>query len=979
VQIKNLLTLPFRIPSLPLELLFIVATGFLVASTLGISFLNSSNWPTGGDTSSHIMYAWLYSEELLFSGQILPNVPEVFAGLPFLSYYFPLPFIIIALLSKILGFSTGFKWGMFLSQILLPGAIFVGSRRWLNFSWSAALFASLGSLAFLLQEQNSIWGGNLLSALSGEFSYSYGVFFSVLSMFAWVRAVNTGRGWVMAAFLEAATGFSHGFPLLLVGFSTGFLLLEGRDFKRTVRMLLQGHALAFCLLGGWLWPMLEMHNLTIPNDTAYQVRDWLELLPVALWPFLIGGIGALVMQVWPFARKSWTSLQISALRYFISSAALASMAFLSGDKLGLADVRFFPLVWLYGVIACGWLFGEVVALIDCKARPLFSSVKILLVVGMSCGLLGFLGPLVNNAPHWGLWNNAGLDSKPQWHNLTTIFPAMNGDLWSPRILFEHDPAYNDIGSTRVLEALPMFLNHRPVLEGLYMESAVLGPAIYQLQSEVSARPSSPLARFPSGSMDPEFAALHMNFLHSDTLLLRSKEAKTAIEASHMFSKVVESAPFALYKLQSFDSRLAEVVRRPIVVHPTRDWMQDSFSWFRTRSLFGSEFPIYSDTPIDVSSVPQAQKVAVTEKLLSRNKMVFETNAVGKPHLIKIAYHPRWQLSSKGQLAIAGGGFMLVVPQEPEIRLSYGHTLVGKLGIFSTVSSAFFILFIAWRTRLSRPTAPVSSMLFSSSFLPWHAYVLVWISMVAVGAYLVVHSSERIYNRAWDAMRANRLEESIRGFGEALALRRPPAKKEEALFWLAKALEMGGKRPEAKARYKELIDHYYGFWLPESLYTYIVLEKLDGNLQQATRYVARLRKEYPNNKWAAKLDEIVNQDASSSERFYNLAWESMKRMDYSDASKSFGRALELRKTDVDKEEALFWLAKSTELAGHKVEASKRYRELVDNYHGYWVPESLYTWMLLEHQAGRYPENKKFVEKLRKEYPNNKWVQMLEDLK
>jgi hypothetical protein len=83
---------------------------------------------------------------------------------------------------------------------------------------------------------------------------------------------------------------------------------------------------------------------------------------------------------------------------------------------------------------------------------------------------------------------------------------MSGNLWSPRLAFEHDPDNNDIGSTRVLEALPMFLNHRPVLEGLYMETALLGLAIYQLQSEISVRPSSPLVRFPSGSLDPQFAA-----------------------------------------------------------------------------------------------------------------------------------------------------------------------------------------------------------------------------------------------------------------------------------------------------------------------------------------------------------------------------------------------------------------------------------------------------------------------------------------
>lgn len=42
-----------------------------------------------------------------------------------------------------------------------------------------------------------------------------------------------------------------------------------------------------------------------------------------------------------------------------------------------------------------------------------------------------------------------------------------------------------------------------------MESALLAPVVYQLQAEVSRAPSSPLTRFPSGSMDIKAAAAHM--------------------------------------------------------------------------------------------------------------------------------------------------------------------------------------------------------------------------------------------------------------------------------------------------------------------------------------------------------------------------------------------------------------------------------------------------------------------------------------
>lgn len=829
--------------------LFVLAAGALVANTLGITYLNSPNWPTGGDAASHLLYAWLYADSQMFSGNVLPWVPEVFGGLPFLSYYFPLSFIVIALLSKLIGIASAFKWGSFLAAMLLPGAVFVASRRWLGMSWVVALFGGLGALAFLLHEQNSIWGGNLLSTLAGEFAYSYGLCLAPLTMIAWVRAVQSGRGWIVAGLLEAATGFSHGFPLLLVGFSTLFLLFESGKFLRTLGLLARGHLLAFCLLGGWLWPMLEMHSLTIPNDASFPVTGWRDLLPATLWPIAAAGLAGLVLQLVPAVRRRWTAQQAGALRYFVSSAGLAALAFLAGDQLGLADIRFFPMVWLFAAIACGWLFGTSLAAIGEAWQPQRKIALFLLAAAAVLGLLGWIGQQVRAAPDWALWNHAGLDSKPQWHNLTALIPAMSGDLWSPRLAFEHDPANNDIGSTRTLEALPMFLNHRPVLEGLYMETAVLGPAIYQLQSEISARPSSPLVRFPSGSLDPQFAARHMNLLHADTLLLRSEKGKSAIESSQLFDKVAEAPPFALYRLRGFDSQLIELVRQPMRVRPLDDWMQDAFAWFRTRSRFDAYLPVYGDLALDKLVAPGPANT-VRAISLSRHELVFETGAIGSAHLIKVAYHPRWQLQSKGQLLRAGPGYLLVVPQEKVIRLVYGHTLVGKLGMAATLFAALYASFALWGLRRKTPASTVTARPGN----PWLPAFIAWLALMAAGFYFGARSPERVYNRAWEEMRVNHYAEASTGFARAYQMRRPPAKKEEALFWLAKASELAGQRAQAKAGYLELTERYHGYWLPESLYTYVILERQDGHVDQTAPFAARLREEYPGNKWTLKLDE-----------------------------------------------------------------------------------------------------------------------------
>ena len=842
---ERLTQLPAGALALLFSLLLALAAAALVAATLGSGFLNSDNWPTGGDTASHILYAKLYAEDLLWSGQVTAWIPEVFGGFPFLSYYFPLPFMVMAVLAKPLGLASGFKWGAFLASMLLPGAVFGASRYWLRFGWPAACLAALAALGFLLHEQNSIWGGNLLSTLSGEFAYSYGVLFAVLSIMAWSRAASLRRGWVLPALLEAASGFSHGFPLLVVGFSTLFLLLDaGREPRRCIfLMLLRGHLLAFCLLGGWLWPMLEMHGLTIPNDASFALKGWRDLLPATLWPVLALGMVGIAASTLPPVRRAWDAQQAHAARYLASAAGLAAVAFVAGDQLGLADIRFFPLVWLLGGIVCTWCFGQAVSAVRARFVPG------LLSAAIAMAMLGWFGAHVSATPDWALWNHSGLDAKPQWNVLSRLFPQMRGELWSPRLLFEHDPANNDIGSTRTLEALPMFLNHRPVLEGLYMESAILGPAVYQLQSEVSARPSSPLVRFPSGSLDPEFAARHMNALHADLLLLRSTQAKAAIESSGLFLSVATSPPFSLYRLKHFDSELVQVVKQPLRWLPLADWMQDAFTWFKTRSRFDAYQPVYGDSvPVGEGAPPANTGVGI--KQLSRNEMVFATEAIGRPHLIKIAYHPRWQLASRGSLRIAAPGFMLVVPEEKEIRLVYGHTLIGKLGM---AASSLAILLLGWiAIRAWRSPAPEAAT--APAGASWRLWLLGCLLLIAAGGYFALRSPERIYGRAWEAMRANRYEDASADFAQAYAWRRPPAKREEALFWWAKASELAGHPEEAKTRYQELVAHYHGYWVPESLYQIIVLEQRNGLAANAEPFIIRLREEYPGNRWTLKLQQ-----------------------------------------------------------------------------------------------------------------------------
>lgn len=837
----------------------VVVTLCLLYIPIGIlqpHLLNLDSLPTGGDTASHVFYADQFCRYFPQEG-LTRWLPEVFGGFPFLSYYFPLPFIVIFLLHQFLPFGVAFKWGMFLAGIAMPAIVYTLSVSSLGFNRHAGLLAGLAALAFLLHEQNSIWGGNLLSILAGEFAYSYGMLFSLLTISVWIKALQGRYYWVLGGMLEAATGFSHGYALLITGFSSLFLLFCG-NFGQSLRFLMLAHGLAFCLLAGWLWPLLEMHGLTIPNDGAYMWSNWLEFLPKTLWPVLGIGLLGFSMVMLSYVRRKWQEPQTMAAAYMVSATILAAAFWLCAVNLGLADIRFFPYVWLFSGIAGAWLFGE-------SAYVLFSSVRRnaqlmsgATTLGIAISMLLWIYRATDIAPQWSEWNHSGYEAKSQWRNLSGLFPALSGKLDSPRLVFEHDPDNNDLGSTRSLEALPMFLRGRPVLEGLYMESALLSPVIYQTQSELSQRPSSPLVRFPSGFLDPGAAAAHMQILHADTVLVRSASAKQAIEASGKFIKTAEKPPFAVYRLKNFASGLIGLLPLPVKVVSTEDWLNHSFSWFKNYPKMDF-WPVYTADatfPDDQSAPSAVGEQAIKIESFEHEKIRFTTAYAGRPHLLKMAYHPRWQLSTPGKLYLAAPGYMLIVPESAEVEVIYGSTAIGKAGQIATVLSLLVIgiMIIAGIRAKKNPEYKKDAAL-PTAAKPFWTGLSVWTALFGLlSLYAWLTSAERLYSKAWVHMRSNDYQGAAEQFDRAYAGRRIPAKREEALFWSAKANELAGQWDAAVERYSRLAAQFDGYWLPETLYTLGRLQRLQGHDRSAWEYEQRLRGEFPRHHLTGQLEK-----------------------------------------------------------------------------------------------------------------------------
>jgi hypothetical protein len=347
------------------------------------------------------------------------------------------------------------------------------------------------------------------------------------------------------------------------------------------------------------------------------------------------------------------------------------------------------------------------------------------------------------------------------------------------------------------------------------------------------------------------AARHMDFLYANEVLIRSEETYQALSANPSFAEVASAEPFHVFKLKSFNSHLVDLTDRPLHWLPKKDWMEASFQWFRSSQRFGSELPVFQDGTTPQITTP-ADSAKIQNIQLARHRLSWHTDAVGAAHLVRMAWHPRWQLATKGHLYLAGPGFMLVVPEEADVVLEYGHTPVGLAGMLATALAVLSLLFLMlrdWRQKCADEHPRHDGL------HPWPRHWLagLWpMLLIALALWLHLHNPERLYTQAWELMRTNHLSEAADEFDQAFAARKSDAKKEEALFWSAKSHEQAGLRDEALLRYGQLTTSYHGFWLAESLYAQWRLAQTFGLTAQAELARNRLLLEFPDNPWTQRL-------------------------------------------------------------------------------------------------------------------------------
>ncbi|MDR3553213.1 MAG: 6-pyruvoyl-tetrahydropterin synthase-related protein [Syntrophobacteraceae bacterium] len=665
-----------------------------------------SNLTAGGDTPVHFLAAVTMNENLLSFFSPVTWVNGAFGGFPLFLNYFPLPFWLMALISRALPLQIAFKLVTLLAILPLPGAVYLCLRR-LGYGQNTPGIGALLSLLFLVTTSDSMWGGNICSTLAGEFAYSLSFILYVIFTGKLYADVAAGRSPLACSIIEALMALCSGYPVLQAAAGSSYFLARGGKFKFLLRL----HAAAAGLTAFWLLPLLWRLPWNTSYSFAWHFDSFSEIAPPLLWPSVAGTL----MLAFSLARNRFRSGRKlrevlkepvdSPEIYLFWQLATALLGFSLATSLGLADARFLPFAQMALVLlgAVGW--GRILSRLPKPALCLTGFCAATVIFALTSA------PVVGN---WITWNYSGMESKPLWNSYRQVNDWVKGDENSPRAAWEHNDITTEAGTIRAFELLPYF-SGRSALAGLYMQSALNAPFVYYLQSELAETPSCPFEQYYYSRPDPGRAAAGLRLFNVSRVVAVSADMADAFNFSPDYELLKTLPPYAIFRVKGCSDSYVQPLRFKPLRIPPRNWKKVQFEWFRKSSLavplvvasknspgdFWKTLEPYDGHPRHIPAVPiPGSEDTRAKAVLDKGKITIDTSKPGFPLWIKVSYHPDWRVTTgRAELYPASPAFMLLVPKTDRVVLTFDTQ--GGIYLFGRIVFLLTILLLATEALVTR--------------------------------------------------------------------------------------------------------------------------------------------------------------------------------------------------------------------------------------------------------------------------------------
>ena len=307
-----------------------VVTGAIVVGVTLFVVANLRPWtwfldttPTGGDLGAHVWAPAYLRDVLLGDLRLTGWTQDWYAGFPAFTFYMVIPSLLVVMVEAGLGLPvavsawlaaaalvwfgvrrlpagarppaaaaavtaavlvTPVPYGVAFKLVAIAGVAALPAAAWLmarlgGLAFPGPALAAAGAVLFIFDQSFNIYGGNLMSTMSGEFAYSLGLLVAVLYMGAAARGLTVGGRRVAAGVLLALAGLTHLFlTILALAFTLAFLLVGRLRFRDRLRWVLMAGPLAGLLSAWWVLPFLWNRGLL--NDMGWFGRAGADL---SLW------------------------------------------------------------------------------------------------------------------------------------------------------------------------------------------------------------------------------------------------------------------------------------------------------------------------------------------------------------------------------------------------------------------------------------------------------------------------------------------------------------------------------------------------------------------------------------------------------------------------------------------------------------------------------------------------------------------------
>jgi len=907
-------------PEVFLDLLVLAAVEVFIMAQLSPAELLRPTIATGGDMASHYYTLVYLVQELLPRGQLTGWTPGNYAGFPILQFYFPLPFLIMAFLGIFFPLPVAFKLGTLAGPALLPAAMYL-MLRLLRCPFPGPAFGAVLALPFLFNNGQSMWGGNLLSTLAGEFAYSLSLSLALLLLGSLYRGCRENRHVLLNAALVFLVGFSHGYTLIFVAAASLFFLLTTRGFFRRLWYLCRVYTLGFLLLAFWLVPLLVYMKFATPFHTAWVINSLREIAPPILLPVYAAAVFGVALLVLGLSAGRNNPRIIELIKLILPAAGLPVFAglvcvflFVSAPGLGVIDIRYLPCAQLMLCLLAGMTMGWLGKMIR---PPALAAVYLLVLLAAA---LGWVNGRTGAVPVWAQWNYEGFEGKYGWPLFRQLNRALAGTFQDPRVFYEHAAGHNIFGSVRAFESLPLF-SGRATLEGLYLQASPNAPFVFYLQSELSREQSCPFRQYFCATMDYGRARRHLEMFNVRELILKSREAKAAVRRYPGYRLLMTQDEYELWEFTGSPHRYVVPLAYQPALYVGQDWKNDVYRWFTSEGaadiywVAASEDGWWSFMPgrhrhdngletrrfplmIDARQASSPSVFAGREKIpidtvncriretIRNEEILIETNWLDKPLLIKMSYHPRWQVEGADQIYLASPALMLIYPRQERVRLYYGAGWPDRAGFVLTAAGLLIVcLVLAFRKRkpagggagsekpfkhrkMLRALRALSLSRAARRRLLAGGIIAGGLCFLGIGWHSYAHDPQRWFNEAVRLRDVRRFEEARFLFQKVLSeVPDVSALAADSLYHLGITYYLDSKPAAAIPAFAAVARRYpRGNWAPEAQYHLGLCHFHQGRVREGVTQMRQVIALYPYSVWADYARQRLQEHGAGDDEY-----------------------------------------------------------------------------------------------------------------